>query len=193
MSWRYDVANLLGPPGGFGRVYAGDGNGTEVAVKVVDLAGSPASRRDALLREVDIAQKLRATAPCNHLLPALDHAVVGDSLLIVMDRASDSLADLVGTLSEPDALVALRNIASGLSELHGAGVLHRHLKPGNVLFHDGVWKLADFGISRDVDTSTGTVTWAGSGTLRYMAPELFDPPWAVTVKSDLYADGMSCV
>ena len=180
-SWRYNSGDLLGPPGGFGRVYAGEGDGREVAVKVIDLAGSPASMRNALLREVEIAQKLRAAATCEHLLPAIDHAVIGNSLLVVMDRASNSLADLVGSLNELDALVVLRNVASGLSELHGAGVLHRDLKSGNVLFHDGVWKLADFGISRDVDTSTGTVTWAGSRTLPYMAPELFDPPWAVTV------------
>jgi hypothetical protein len=189
VAWSHKTANLLGPPGGFGAVYAGDGAGKDVAIKVIDLTGSPASGRDALLREVEIAQKLRATVPCDYLLPALDHAVVGDTLFIVMDRASQSLAAIVGTITEGDALVALKDVANGLVELHGAGVLHRDLKPGNVLFHGGRWKLGDFGISRDVDATTGTVTWAGAGSLRYMAPELFDPPFAVTVKSDLYALG----
>jgi hypothetical protein len=68
------------------------------------------------------------------------------------------------------------------------GIIHRDLKPDNVLLHSGHWKLADFGIARDEEIGTQSLTFAGSGTPHYMAPELWEskPP---TIKSDLYALG----
>jgi serine/threonine protein kinase len=68
-------------------------------------------------------------------------------------------------------------------------VLHRDLKPANVLEVEGVWQLADFGMSRDLLESTGTYTFRGWGTWPYLAPELWSGQPA-TVKSDLYAFGV---
>ena len=141
------------------------------------------------LRETEIGDRI-STASLVHLLPVVDHAVVDDHLLLVMDRAERSLASSITSgMSDEERLAALRDISAGLVELHGLPILHQDLKPPNVLWHGGKWKLADFGIARDLDQSTATMTWKGYGTLRYMAPELFAPPFAATVKSDLYAFG----
>lgn len=105
-----------------------------------------------------------------------------------MDRAEHSL-DTRGAFGEPEVVDALHDMAVGLAELHAAGVLHRDLSPRNVLRHHGRWKLADFGLARDVDVSTATVTWAQHGTLPYIAPERLEPPGVATVKSDLYSLG----
>ena len=187
--WRYSDDSELGR-GGFGVVHPGHGpDGESIAVKLLDLVHPLAQPLDLLMREVDVAKRIQA-AGRDHLLPTIDHAVEGTTLFLVMDRAERSLAKaLKDGLAEDERFQALRDMAAGLVELQGIPILHRDLKPGNVLFHDGRWKLADFGISRDFDESTATLTWAGAGTVLYMAPELFDPPYAASPKSDLYALG----
>ena len=188
-TWQYDSAAELGR-GGFGVVRPGEGpGGRQVAVKVLDHSNPRAEPLERLMREAQIADRIREDAR-THLLPVIDHAVDGALLLLVIDRAEGSLSELVTSLSpEEERLQALRDIAAGLVELHGIPILHRDLKPQNVLLHEGTWKLADFGIARDLDETTATLTWRGAGTLPYMAPELFDPPYAATVESDLYAFG----
>lgn len=188
--WSYDETALLAPPGGFGAVYEGTNeHGTAVAVKVVSLPDITDPRRSLVLREVDIAQLLHAEAT-EYILKVDDWKLLPTELLLVMAKADYSLHDgITKGIDDGAVLVAMQDIAAGLIELQQFGILHRDLKPRNVLFHDGKWKLADFGIARDMDSSTGTLTWARAGTLLYMAPELFDPPWNATIKSDLYAFG----
>ncbi|MFE4459518.1 serine/threonine-protein kinase [Nocardia tengchongensis] len=85
----------------------------------------------------------------------------------------------------------LRHIARGLQSLAAGNVQHRDLKPGNVLSIDGRWRIADFGISRDLDVSTqGFLTFKGEGTWEYKAPEAFDQAGAASEKSDLYSLGI---
>jgi serine/threonine protein kinase len=71
-------------------------------------------------------------------------------------------------------------------------VIHRDLKPSNVLLRQGKWKLSDFGIARDADLGTGDPTFAGFGTIPYMAPELWEGR-SPTFKTDLYAVGCIAV
>ena len=187
--WQYDPGQELGK-GGFGVVYAGeDANGDPIAVKKFDLGHPLAPSPDKVLREVQIGDRIAAESR-TYLLPAIDHFMDGTTLLLVMERGERSLQDALDAgISEDEKLQAFRDVASGLMELHGIPVLHRDLKPQNVLRRDGVWKLADFGIARDLDESTATLTWKGAGTPYYMAPELFASPFTATVKSDLYALG----
>lgn len=191
-NWRYDTSKPLAPPGGFGTVYEGLTEGDEpVAVKVVAagrLDGAVLNER-LLRREVDIAERLKRVVSGN-IMPVLDVGRVGADVVIVMPRADGSLAEAVGTLSLPEAVAALCDIARGLYDLHEAGIVHRDLKPGNVLRIDGSWRLSDFGIARDADLGTQTHTFAGAGTFAYMAPELWRPPYSPTPKSDLYALGV---
>jgi serine/threonine protein kinase len=187
-SWRYDPTRPLGPSGGFGRVYAGEGkDGQPVAVKVIDARSGVSPR--LLRREAEIADKLQGIK-AEHLVEVLDTAQVGDELLLVMERAEGSLDDLLGErrLSEQEAINVLRDIAAGLRELHQASVIHRDLKPGNVLLIKGRWKLADFGIARDVDLGTQFPTFLGAGSRPYMAPETWRGQ-SPSFKTDLYSLG----
>lgn len=142
-------------------------------------------------RELQIALKLHRQ-DSQHLLVPLSWAIDDVDLLLVMPLADRSLAtelaDHQNGLAEDALLPVLRDITTGLVELHAAGIVHRDLKPDNVLLYDGRWCVADFGISRDLDVRTATVTFQGVGTVPYVAPERWRSQPA-TRKSDLYALG----
>src|SRR5262249_34522344 len=84
------------------------------------------------------------------------------------------------------ALLAIRSILSGLLQIKE--ITHRDLKPSNILYHEGRWKIADFGIAKFVEDSTSLETLRESLTPAYAAPEqwLNERPTSVT---DVYALG----
>jgi hypothetical protein len=191
--WSFDEADRIGERGGFGEVFRGQGDdGERVAIKRVQLRrGDPGERRRRE-REVEIADLIAAADNVAHLLTPVDVGEDGDDLLLVLPLAADgSLRATLGgaALDDQQKLDPIADVARGLVELAELGILHRDLKPENVLRLEGRWKIADFGIARDLDSSTATYTFAGAGTMPYMAPELWigQPP---TVKTDLYALGV---
>ncbi|MFE5595373.1 protein kinase [Streptomyces sp. NPDC056549] len=186
-SWRYWKNRPLGTPGGFGGVYKAEGpDGSPMAVKVVKKE-RPDGRLDERLlrREIHIGERV-AESGSEMLLPAIDAADVGDSMLLVMHRAQGALTP--GPMSEPEAVQVLVDVTTALQDLHSIGIMHRDLKPANVLRHDDRWKLADFGIARDQEIGTQNPTFVGWGSQPYMAPELWELK-SPTVKTDLYALG----
>jgi serine/threonine protein kinase len=190
--WSYDADKRLGPAGGFGEVFLASDDRDEFAVKRIPLKVGDLRERRRREREVEIAQKLIADGtPSPHLLVPIDWGTLGEDLLLVMPRAEYSLAEIIPSpnFSRENRYRAIRDVALGLSELSSARVLHRDLKPGNVLWLQGTWRLSDFGISRDVDVSTATYTFNGAGSLPYMAPEVWEIRPA-TAKTDLYALGV---
>jgi eukaryotic-like serine/threonine-protein kinase len=83
----------------------------------------------------------------------------------------------------------LLQVASGLREIHGAGIVHRDIKPNNIMLDGhGVVKIIDFGLSREIDKNNHTNS--AIGYLPYMAPELLKPPVTFTQKADVYAFGV---
>ncbi len=193
---RWRIGGFLGA-GGFGEVLLAEdvsevGLGS-AAVKVLHPNTSPLERR-AFLGEVKKIAALRH----QNLVGYLDSGqleVHGDIRPYVVTELCDlSLADHLaasgGVLSAGETLAVLGDLTAGLAELHRRGLIHRDIKPGNALFADGRWKLADFGLMRDLSASgayhRGDLLM---GTPRYMAPELFATSTA-TSASDVYAIGV---
>jgi serine/threonine-protein kinase len=140
--FEYDPAKPLGKRGGFGQVFEGKtSSGDEVAIKMLHLSAA-----DAAHRELRIAEKLKGCS-FEHVLPFIDSGQDADTgdYFVVMPRADGSLqgrVDKDGVLSAGDAALVLLHIAKGLFDV--SDLVHRDLKPDNVLLHQGKWKIADF-------------------------------------------------
>lgn len=190
---RYVLEEIIGR-GGFGQVWRGrDIEGRAFAFKVLHAHyGSDGDVVQRFVRERSILVGLRDP----HLVRVWDLVVEGDTLALVMDlvEGGDLRSRLRSAprLTRAEALDLAAGVASGLGAAHARAVIHRDVKPENVLLDvssDGrvMAKLVDFGISR-IAGSGGTST-AFAGTLAYVAPELFEDV-APSVASDLYALGI---
>ena len=194
---RWRVTGQLGE-GGFGRVFeAVDESDISLgrgAVKLLHPNISP-QERNAFLGEVKKIAGLRHP----NLVGYLDSGqqTVGGELhpYVVTELCIGSLSDNQanrpgGALDAGESLTVLADVAAGLHHLHSRSMIHRDIKPGNVLYADGNWKLADFGLMRDL-TATGTYHRSSQlvGTPLFMAPELFSTMTA-TAPSDVYALGV---
>ncbi|MFD9036454.1 PQQ-binding-like beta-propeller repeat protein [Streptomyces sp. NPDC059567] len=187
----YEVLARLGA-GGMGEVFLArlDGEGTFVAVKTVrrDLAGDSAFR-DRFRREIKVAGLVRsdwAAAPeggdADAGVPWLATAYVPGPSLSQAVRRGGPLP--VATVRELGA-----GIARALADLHTAGVLHRDLKPGNVMLSVDGPRLIDFGIARSNGATTMTATGMMVGTPSFMSPEHVAGARHVTGASDVFCLG----
>lgn len=93
-----------------------------------------------------------------------------------------------GPLERSEAVTVLAELAQTLAFAHKVGVLHRDVKPDNIVFHGGRVCLTDFGLARSQDSTTLTAEGTLLGTAQYMAPELFDGK-PTDEKTDQYALG----
>jgi len=184
--WQFDPGRPLGAPGGFGEVFEGAGaDGGAVAVKRLKLTAIEAAHRELRIAEQLVAREYA------HVLPILDAGQDADSdrYFVVMPRADRSLQDELnqrGTFAEREAVEILQQIAQGLRDV--ADLVHRDLKPANVLFQNGAWKIADFGIARFVEEATSTDTLKDCLSPPFAAPEQWRSEHA-TGATDIYALG----
>lgn len=195
---RWRIIGVLGE-GGFGQVFLAEdisevGLG-RAAVKVLHPNTSPLER-DSFLTEVKKIALLRHQNLVGYLDSGQFQLVGGDVRpYLVAELCDRSLADHLarapgGRLPTGEVITVLGDVMAGLAHLHARDLIHRDIKPANVLYADGSWKLADFGLMRDL-SATGTYHRGELliGSPLFMAPELFSTMMA-TAPSDVYAFGV---
>lgn len=191
---RYRIEHTLGQ-GGMADVYAAHDERLDrpVAVKVL----RPGLASDAGVRD-RFETEARSAARLSHpnVVAVFDTGEHGGVPYLVMERLpGQTLADRIqaGNLDMAWVLRAAGDVLRALGAAHAAGIVHRDVKPGNILIGaDGCAKVADFGIAKSVEASTQgdpTMTGVLLGTPAYLAPERIDGAPA-TAQSDLYAVGV---
>ncbi|MGD8777876.1 MAG: serine/threonine-protein kinase [Ignavibacteria bacterium] len=184
--WKYDPNLQLGSKGGFGTVFSGkDENGKDIAVKRMN-----SSVINKINRELRFADEL-LNKKYNNVISFLDYGQdlnSGDYFLI-MPKAQYSLSSFIslqGIQDETETISILFQILNGLSEIDY--MIHRDLKPDNILYYENKWKISDFGISKIKDESTSINTKKYWLSEDYAAPEQWNVE-KTSVKTDLYALG----
>jgi tRNA A-37 threonylcarbamoyl transferase component Bud32 len=175
---RYELEELLGV-GGMASVYRARDAALDrpVAIKVLD---------EALSNDPEYLERFRREAMAmarfshRHIVQVIDRGEFDDRQYIVLEYVGgETLKDLIersGPLPVDDALALVRDVALGLAFAHEHGIVHRDVKPHNVLLDtSGTPKVADFGIARSVGpaSTADTLTKTGTllGTSEYVAPE----------------------
>ena len=187
---EYNVDDLLGE-GGMGKVYTATGpDGGKVALKLVkdDYARDETFRR-RFYREARIAQTVKHP----NVVPVLETGEV-DGLPYMAQRFIDgmSLDDKLkrdGPLDAQTAVQVCTDVAAGLEALWAAGMVHRDVKPANILLDEsGRAYITDFGLAKDTQGSLLTLPGQALGSMDYMAPEQIrgEP---VSQATDIYALG----
>jgi serine/threonine protein kinase len=174
----YRLQDRLGE-GGMGVVHlARDPEGRPVAVKVLHpldpLGSEGVNARRRLTREVETMRRVRSP----YVAEVLDADVTGEFPYIVTRFVAGPTLDEMVRTRGPLSGSGLRRLAHGMAEaltaIHAAGVVHRDLKPGNVMLTDDRPIVIDFGIAQAGDATRLTQTGLVMGTPGYLAPEVIE-------------------
>jgi serine/threonine kinase PknH len=189
----YHLKRLLGR-GGMGEVYEAEHTVKEwtVAVKVMtaEFSRDPVFR-ERMRREARTAGRLQEP----HVVPIHDYGEIDGQMFMEMHLIEgidlDDMLKRFGPLTAPRAVAIITQIASALDAAHAAGVMHRDIKPPNILItRDDFAYLVDFGIASATTDEKLTQLGTAVGTWKYMAPERFSNG-EVTYRADIYA--LACV
>ncbi len=189
---RYEIVKLLGE-GGMGAVYRAHDRELDrvVALKVI---------RPELARNAQVLQRfkqeliLARQITHRNIIRIFDLGQAEGTRFITMEfiegQDLSHILEQRGKLPAPEAASIIAQVARGLEAAHAEGVVHRDLKPQNIMM-DGAGKASvmDFGIARSMDTSNMTRTGALLGTPTYMSPEQAQGQ-KVDARSDLYTLGI---
>ena len=171
--------------------------GREVVLKVLPPEIAAELSADRFRREIQLAAKLQHP----HIVPLLSSGEVDGTPYFTMPFVEgESLRahlEKVGELPIPEAVRILREVASAISYAHKHGVVHRDIKPDNVMLSDEFALVTDFGVAKALSASTRpsqaqTITGLGIalGTPAYMSPEQATADPSVDHRADIYAFGV---
>lgn len=191
----YRLTHRLGT-GGMGRVYlARTPSGTQVVVKVVlpslmeesRLAEGGTDYRGRFAREAELASRVGGfyTAEVVDSDPEADPPWIAYAYI-----RGRSLGEALreGPIDPPSLRALAAGLAEGLQAVHGSGLIHRDLKPGNVILAEDGPRIIDFGVARPTEGSSMTATGHLFGTLPYMSPEQAEGA-PLSPASDVFALG----
>ncbi|WP_232667866.1 serine/threonine-protein kinase [Pseudonocardia sp. TRM90224] len=190
----YLLQGLVGR-GGMGEVFRAFDTVKQRTVAVKRLSSHVASDVEfqaRFRRESEVAARLREA----HVIPIHDYGDIDGRLYIDMRLVDgvdlDTVVAGAGAVSEERAVQIVAQVASALDAAHADGLVHRDVKPSNVLLTDDDFAyLVDFGIAAPVSGARLTVTGTALGTMAYMAPELFDGAHRRDKRVDVYS--LACV
>jgi WD40 repeat protein len=194
---RYRVLTLLGA-GGMGAVYKAEHRLMERVVALKVVAQAVVSNEAYVER---FRREVKAAALLSHpnIVAAHDAEQAGDVHFLVMEYVEGTdLARWVadrGPLPVAEACAYARQCAAGLQHAHEHGMIHRDIKPHNLMrTRDGTVKILDFGLARlaaEAGSAPGNVTAQGTilGTVDYLAPEQADDARQADIRSDIYSLG----
>ncbi|WP_051943264.1 serine/threonine-protein kinase [Streptacidiphilus rugosus] len=187
----YRIIGLLGA-GGMGRVYLGHReDGVTAAVKVInEELAQDSGFRERFRREV--AATGRVGGPW--IAAVVDHDVEAEQPWLATEYVPFPSLHTVVTKRGPLETAAVRQLGARLAEaltaIHAAHLVHRDVKPGNILVSDDGPRLIDFGIARGAAVTTLTQTGVVMGTPQYMAPEQLHGRSRVGPAADVFALGL---
>jgi serine/threonine protein kinase len=186
---RYELRGVLGR-GGMAEVRDGWDTRLDRAV-AIKLLYPMFSMQPDNRRRFEVEARAAAALNHPHIVAVHDSGEHDGMPYIVMERLSGrSLADVIahGPLPQPQVRSILDDVLSALAAAHAAGILHRDVKPANILFTDaGVTKIADFGIAKSAATPH-TMTGQIVGTMAYLSADRIAGRPA-TAADDIYAVG----
>jgi serine/threonine protein kinase len=190
---NYDLVEKIAE-GGMGAIYRGRhrSTGQVVAIKIMPahMASNP-----VLLKRFE--QEFRAASRLDHpnIVRALDYGETESSPYLVMEFVEgESLGQKLereGRMSEAESIRIIAQVAQGLHRAHKQGLVHRDVKPDNILIGaDGSAKLADLGLVKETEADLNlTRTGRGLGTPHFMAPEQFRNAKGADIRCDIYSLG----
>ncbi len=189
---RYVLESEIGR-GGMGVVWRAHDQvlGRDVAVKRI----AHGAATDASTQRAQREARLAATLNHPNVVSVLDLVIEGDEQWLVMEYVEGvTLTELVrrhGALAPDDAALVLSRVADALAAAHASGIVHRDVKPSNILVGaDGLVKLSDFGIARSAGDESLTQTGMLIGSPAYIAPEVATGSVA-SAASDVWSLGAS--
>jgi serine/threonine-protein kinase len=190
---RYTLERELGR-GGMARVYLAQERHPQrmVAIKVLEPSVAVSLGRERFLREIDVVSNL--THP--HIVPIFAAGDSGELLYFVMPFVEgETLSERInreGALSLSTSLRIGSEVAGALEYAHRRNIIHRDIKPDNILLHDGYALVADFGVSRAIRAAGSehlTEIGITLGTPAYMSPEQASGEIEIDGRTDIYALG----
>ncbi len=190
---RYSIEEEVGA-GGMATVYRAEDlkHHRKVAVKVLRPELAAVLGAERFLKEIEVTANLQHP----HILPLFDSGEADGFLYYVMPFVEgESLADKLyreGQLSLEESIAMAEQVAAALDYAHAHGVVHRDIKPDNIMLSSGEAIVSDFGIARAVNAAGGeqlTGTGMALGTPAYMSPEQCAGDSDIDGRTDIYALG----
>ncbi len=185
------VLHLIGE-GGMARVYLASRDGDDEPLVVKILRPEVTSDRNALARfleEYSMVERIQS----RHVARIYAHGTSEEHAYLVMEffEGGDLNQRLAGRALPPEESVKLfRELMFALGDIHEKGILHRDLKPQNLMFrNDGSLAIVDFGIAKHIDSVDRTSHGEILGTPRYMSPEQVQGR-ALDLRTDIYSAGV---
>ncbi len=197
----YEVTEEM-PGGGMSRLFMAQDRtlGRMVVVKLLPEDRLPGLSPDRFQREIRLTASLSHANIVGILAAGVMDGIPYYIMPFVEGRSLRNLLDDRGALPVREAVSILRDVARACAFAHAKGIIHRDIKPGNVLLAGGAAVMTDFGVAKAItsaaerasSTSDGTLTRAGYtiGTPAYMAPEQAAGDTSIDQRADLYSFGV---